>query len=70
MNFFRRILFIVLFGFNVPFGHAALTIEITEGVESAVPVAVVPFASQNAPVNISAVVNADLERSGFFKMMS
>jgi TolB protein len=69
VNFFRRILFIVLFGFNVPFGHAALTIEITEGVESAVPVAVVPFASQNAPVNISAVVNADLERSGFFKMM-
>jgi len=69
VNFFRRILLIVLFGFNVPIGHAALTIEITEGVESAVPVAVVPFASQGAPVNISAVVNADLERSGYFKMM-
>ncbi|MDD1644225.1 MAG: Tol-Pal system beta propeller repeat protein TolB [Methylococcaceae bacterium] len=70
MNFFRRILLIVLFGFNVQIGHAApLTIEITEGVESAVPVAVVPFASQGAPVNISAVVNADLERSGYFKMM-
>jgi len=70
VNFFRRILLIVLFGFNVQIGHAApLTIEITEGVESAVPVAVVPFASQGAPVNISAVVNADLERSGYFKMM-
>jgi len=42
----------------VPIGQAALTIEITEGVESAVPVAVVPFASQGAPVNISSVVNA------------
>jgi len=70
VNFFRRILLIVLFGFNVPIGHAALTIEITEGVESAVPVAVVPFASQRAPVNISAVVNADLARSGYFKMMN
>jgi len=36
VNFFRRILLIVLFGSNVPIGHAALTIEITEGVESAV----------------------------------
>ncbi|MDD5321131.1 MAG: Tol-Pal system beta propeller repeat protein TolB [Methylococcales bacterium] len=69
VNLFRRILLIVLFGFNVPIGHAALTIEITEGVESAVPVAVVPFASQGAPVDISAVVNADLGRSGYFTMM-
>ncbi|MFZ2169580.1 MAG: Tol-Pal system beta propeller repeat protein TolB [Methylococcaceae bacterium] len=69
MNFFRRILLIVLFGFNAPIGHAALTIEITEGIESAVPVAVVPFASQGAPVDISAVVNADLGRSGYFKLM-
>ena len=70
VNFLRRIFLILLFGLNVQMGHAALTIEITEGVESAVPVAVVPFASQAAPVNISAVVNADLERSGYFKMMA
>jgi TolB protein len=70
VNLFRKILLIVLFVFNVPMGHAALTIEITEGIESNVPVAVVPFASQGAPVNISAIVNADLERSGYFKMMN
>ena len=70
MSFFRRILLVVLLGFNTPISYAALTIEITEGVESAVPIAVVPFASQTAPVNISAVVNADLERSGYFKMMA
>jgi len=70
VSFFRRILLVVLLGFNTPISYAALTIEITEGVESAVPIAVVPFASQTAPVNISAVVNADLERSGYFKMMA
>jgi TolB protein len=70
VSFFRRILLVVVIGFNAPISYAALTIEITEGVESAVPIAVVPFASQTAPVNISAVVNADLERSGYFKMMA
>ena len=70
VSFFRRILLVVVIGFNAPISYAALTIEITEGVESAVPIAVVPFASQTAPVNISAGVNADLERSGYFKMMA
>ncbi len=54
----------------MPITYAALTIEITEGVESAVPIAVVPFASETASVNIAAIVNADLERSGYFKMMA
>ncbi len=57
-------------GFYMPITYAALTIEITEGVESAVPIAVVPFASETASVNIAAIVNADLERSGYFKMMA
>jgi TolB protein len=71
VSFFRRILLMVLFGLNASMGHTApLTIEISEGIESAVPVAVVPFASQGAPVDISAVVNADLARSGYFKMMN
>ena len=71
VSFIKRILLlIVLFGFSISNGFAALTIEITEGVESAVPLAIVPFASQSAPVNISSIVNADLERSGYFKMMA
>lgn len=49
--------------------QAELTIEITKGVESAMPVAVVPF-SGGAPVNIAEVVNADLARSGYFKLMA
>jgi len=70
VSFSRRIVYLLLIGFYMPITYAALTIEITEGVESAVPIAVVPFASETAPVNIAAIVNADLERSGYFKMMA
>ncbi len=57
-------------GFYLPISQAELTIEITQGIESGVSVAVVPFASQAAPVDISSVVNADLARSGYFKMLN
>lgn len=70
MIFIRRILLLGLVYIYMSSSHAELTIEITEGIESALPVAVVPFASAGAPVDISAVVNADLERSGYFKMMA
>jgi TolB protein len=66
----RKLLLIALCSLSIPNSYAELTIQITEGRESAVPVAVVPFAANNAPVDISAVVNADLERSGYFKMMA
>ncbi len=50
--------------------QAALTIEITQGVEGAVPIAVVPFGwadkAVSAPENISAIISADLDRSGRF----
>ncbi|MCU7853018.1 MAG: Tol-Pal system beta propeller repeat protein TolB [Candidatus Thiodiazotropha sp. (ex Monitilora ramsayi)] len=49
---------------------ADLTIEITEGVEGALPIAVVPFSWQGPgqpPVDVSDVINADLQRSGRFK---
>ncbi|MGZ8227484.1 MAG: Tol-Pal system beta propeller repeat protein TolB [Methylococcaceae bacterium] len=69
MAFCRNILLIGLCSLSIPISYAGLTIEITEGIESALPVAVVPFASSSVPVDISAIVNADLERSGYFKMM-
>ncbi|MCU7807435.1 MAG: Tol-Pal system beta propeller repeat protein TolB [Candidatus Thiodiazotropha sp. (ex Semelilucina semeliformis)] len=50
--------------------QADLTIEITEGVEGALPIAVVPFSWQGPgqpPVDVSDVINADLQRSGRFK---
>ncbi|MBI3775073.1 MAG: Tol-Pal system beta propeller repeat protein TolB [Gammaproteobacteria bacterium] len=56
-----------------PVAHAALTIEITEGVADKLPIAVVPFATEGADAlvgsDLSAVVIADLQRSGRFKAL-
>jgi TolB protein len=50
------------------FAHADLTIEITQGVEGAVPIAVVPFGTSGGPPpeDVSAIIAADLARSGRF----
>jgi len=52
--------------------HAALTIEITRGVETGTPIAIVPFSWEGAvrpPQNVSDVVGADLTRSGRFAVL-
>ena len=54
--------------------RAVLNIEITQGVEGAVPVAIVPFAwegdiDQSAPLDIAAIVRADLVRTGRFESL-
>ena len=52
---------------------AALTIEITEGEEGALPIAVVPFDTTKLettlPVDIAEIVSNDLNRSGIFKTL-
>ena len=54
--------------------HAALTIEIAEGVEGALPIAVVPFdtskLSSKLPVDLAQIVASDLNRSGVLKSMN
>jgi TolB protein len=53
--------------------HAALTIEITQGVDGALPIAVVPFdtsrVSHKFPVDLAEIVASDLNRSGVLKAM-
>jgi TolB protein len=52
--------------------QADLTIEITEGVEGALPIAVVPFGLQGGippREDVAAIINADLNRSGRFKTL-
>ncbi|MDX1352883.1 MAG: Tol-Pal system protein TolB, partial [Thiomicrorhabdus sp.] len=64
---------------------SALTIEINEGYENALPIAIVPFgysqavdsksttgatAPQTAPVDLAMIVSADLRRSGRFSPVS
>lgn len=55
------------------FGHfaqAELTVDITKGVEGAVPIAIVPFAQPNLPgENLGSIVSADLARSGRFNTL-
>lgn len=52
---------------------AALTIEITGGVEGALPIAVVPFdtskVSTRFPVDLAEIVSSDLNRSGVLKVL-
>jgi TolB protein len=48
--------------------QAQLSIEITGAGAQRIPIALVPFAGENAlPPGISGIVRADLERSGFFR---
>jgi TolB protein len=53
--------------------RAALTIEITQGIEGAIPIAVVPLGWRGkapaAPENIAAIITADLNRSGRFEAL-
>ena len=59
-----------LFSLNA---NAALTIEITKGKESAVPIAIVPFGRQGLssrpPVEIDEIIKSDLSRSGYFRVL-
>jgi len=65
-----RILFIFLLTVPMPWANAALTIEITQGVEGAQPIAVVPFEwegdSGQPPEDIGGIIMSDLQRSGRF----
>ncbi len=70
MRLIRKMLMLGFLWVYASSSHAELTIEITEGVSSALPVAVVPFAAAGTAVDIGAIVNADLERSGYFKMLA
>ena len=64
------ILFLTLMSANL---NAALTIEVTQGVEGALPIAVVPFDTSRLetelPADIAEIVANDLNRSGIFKTM-
>lgn len=65
----RGMLALVLILFAMPV-QAVLEIEVTEGIESAVPIAVVPFALNagdvRPPEDIAAIVAADLRSTGLF----
>ena len=67
-----KLLLLVCVVFAAPV-RAALTIEITQGMEGAIPIAVVPLgwrgSAAAAPENIAAIIAADLNRSGRFESL-
>ncbi|HUO96508.1 MAG TPA: Tol-Pal system beta propeller repeat protein TolB [Steroidobacteraceae bacterium] len=63
------VLVLALLGAAAP-AHAQLTVQITRGVTSPIPVAVVPFGGAGPlPVDAAQVIGADLERSGRFQAL-
>jgi TolB protein len=73
MNKYYRLVLIVMLLAMGSSARAALTIEITQGLEGALPIAVVPFGwsggAAAAPENIAAIITADLNRSGRFESL-
>lgn len=70
------LLTLIMLGQFVQIAWANLTIEITQGVDKPIPIAVVPFTKdpgsldyQNLPDGISGVVDSDLKMSGRFTAM-
>ncbi|MEQ1529496.1 MAG: Tol-Pal system beta propeller repeat protein TolB [Methylococcales bacterium] len=71
MSLFKMMLLLALLSGFQAVSQAEMNIEITEGIESAVPIAIVPFGSAaGLPLDIGAVVDADLARSGYFKTLA
>ncbi len=70
MHMFKR-LWISLLLLLVSGGVHALTIEVLQGEERPIAIAVVPFGGgDNLPENVSAIIAADLQRSGKFSTLS
>lgn len=70
---YHRLILLALLGiFSLPC-RAVLDIRITQGVEQALPIAVVPFgwteAAHVAPLDMTAIITGDLVRSGRFSVM-
>jgi TolB protein len=67
---YRHTLLVLLLLLARP-AYSDLTIEITKGMEGAIPIAVVPFGGNDtagaAQENVAAIISSDLSRSGRFK---
>lgn len=73
MNRLLSVIATLLLWVSAQAAHAQLTIEITQGVDNPVPIAVVPFAWQGGgvvPEDVAFVVDSDLARSGQFAPVS
>lgn len=68
----RSLLLLIGMLLSIQFAQAEIVIEVTQGKQSAIPIAVVPFAwsgSEALPEDISQIVHNDLGSSGYFRSM-
>jgi TolB protein len=66
----KRYIFLLLMSFCVS-TQAELTIEITQGIASSIPISVVPFKFEGSlKDNMDQIVRSDLERSGHFTLLA
>ncbi len=71
MKFLKLLAFFCLWVIYSPLIHAELNIDITKSFESKVPIAISPFgSSKTLTENISAIIDNDLNRSGYFKTLA
>lgn len=67
---FRRIFLSLCLALVAPIAAAQLTIDIVGGGANQIPIGIVPFAGENGlPSPITAIVAADLQRSGRFRLI-
>lgn len=71
MKFLQFITFFTLWIIFTPSIYAELNIDITKAFETKVPIAIPQFGTNTSqPENISAIINNDLNRSGYFKTLA
>jgi TolB protein len=71
MKFLKSLAFFCLWVVYSPIIHAELNIDITKSFESKVPIAISPFGSSTSLAeNISAIIDNDLDHSGYFKTLA
>ncbi len=71
MKFLPPIIFLGLCAIYSSFTYAELNIDITKNFETKVPIAISPFGSSGSQSeNISAIIDDDLNRSGYFKTLA
>ncbi|HEX7326163.1 MAG TPA: Tol-Pal system beta propeller repeat protein TolB [Rhodanobacteraceae bacterium] len=70
---FALLLLVVVALFSAPAGAQGLTVQIVNGVASAIPITVVPFGQEGSgpasPVNVAQIVSMDLDRCGQFRAL-
>jgi len=72
MHSIKNALLLILLCLSLPV-QAVITIEITEGVEGAIPMSVVQFDSSSLPIKLNTdlaeIITNNLNRSGVFKVL-